>query len=112
MLPMDIKSADFSVGDQKLPAVSVSASRDKAGAVHVSLVNLDPNKPQTIAVDLKGLKASGVTGRVLTSPKIQDHNTFETPNKIKPVTFNGASLAANKLNVTLPPVSVVVLELK
>jgi alpha-N-arabinofuranosidase len=112
MLPMDVKSTDFTVGDQKLPAVSVSASRDKAGVVHVSLVNLDPSKPQAISVNLKGLKASGVTGRVLTSPKVQDHNTFEAPNKVKPVTFNGASLAANTLNVTLPPVSVVVLELK
>ena len=111
MLPVDVKSDDYKVENDKLSAVSVSASRDKAGKVHVSLVNIDPNKAQAISVNLKGLQAKGVTGRVLTSAKVQDHNTFESPVKIKPVPFNGAKLNSNDLTVTLPPVSVVVLEL-
>jgi len=111
MLPVDLKADDYEVGKDKLPAVSVSASRDKAGKVHVSLVNINPNKPQDISVNLKGLKASGVTGRVLTSAKVQDHNTFENLNKIKPAAFNGAKVSGDNLTVTLPPVSVVVLEL-
>ena len=111
LLPVDVKSDDYKVGNTELPAVSVSASRDKLGKVHISLVNIDPNKPQEISVNLKGVKASGVTGRMLTSAKMQDHNTFQSPNKIKPVTFTGAKLNGDNLTVTLPPVSVVVLEL-
>ncbi|MVM28904.1 alpha-N-arabinofuranosidase [Spirosoma sp. HMF4905] len=111
MLPIDIKSEDFTLDNQKLPAVSVSASRDKAGKVHVSLVNIDPTKPQEISVDLKGVKAAGLTGRILTSASVHDHNTFENLTKIKPVAFNGAKLSGDNLTVTLPPVSVVVLEL-
>ena len=111
MLPVDVKSDDYEVDKDKLPAVSVSASRDKAGKTHISLVNIDPNKPQEISVNLKGLKASGVTGRILTSAKVHDHNTFENLTKIKPVAFNGAKLSGDNLTVTLPPVSVVVLEL-
>ncbi|GAB4042879.1 alpha-N-arabinofuranosidase [Spirosoma litoris] len=111
MLPVDVKSADFVLDKEKLPAVSVSASRDKAGKVHISLVNIDPTKPQEISVDLKGLKAAGLTGRILTSANVHDHNTFDNLTKIKPVAFNGAKIEGDNLTVTLPPVSVVVLEL-
>ena len=54
LLPIDIKSDNYEVGKYKLPAVSVSASRDKAGKTHISLVNIDMNKPQKISVSLKG----------------------------------------------------------
>lgn len=111
MLPVTVKSEDYTLNNQKLPAVSVSASRDKAGKVHVSLVNIDPSKPQEISVDLKGLKATGLTGRILTSANVRDHNTFENLTKVKPAAFNGAKLSGDKLTVNLPPVSVVVLEL-
>ncbi|AEI49750.1 alpha-N-arabinofuranosidase [Runella slithyformis] len=112
MLPVAVQSNDYVVGNEKLPAVSVSASRDKNGLTHVSLVNIDPNKPQEITVNLRGMKASGVTGRILTSAKVQDYNSFENPGKVQPASFNGANLNGEVLKVKLPPVSVVVLELK
>jgi alpha-N-arabinofuranosidase len=40
------------------------------------------------------------------------HNTFERPDSVRPVSFNGAELIGNKLSVTLPPKSVVVLYLQ
>jgi alpha-N-arabinofuranosidase len=112
MLPVAVQSNDYVVGNEKLPAVSVSASRDKNGLTHVSLVNIDPNKPQEITVNLRGMKASGVTGRILTSAKVQDYNSFENPSKVQPASFNGANVSGDVLKVKLPPVSVVVLELK
>lgn len=112
MLPVEVKSNDYTFGNENLPAISVSASRDKNGAVHVSLVNIDPTKSQDITINVTGVNASGVTGRILTSAKVQDYNTFENPAKIQPAAFNGASLKTNVLTVKLPPVSVVVLELK
>lgn len=112
MLPVEVQSNDYTFGNEKLPAISVSASRDKSGAVHVSLVNIDPNKAQDITINVTGVSASGVTGRILTSAKVQDYNTFENPGKIQPAAFSGSSLKNNVLTVKLPPVSVVVLELK
>ena len=112
MLPVEVQSNDYTFGNEKLPAISVSASRDKNGAVHVSLVNIDPTKAQDITINVTGVNASAVTGRILTSAKVQDYNTFENPGKIQPAAFSGASLQKNVLTVKLPPVSVVVLELK
>jgi alpha-N-arabinofuranosidase len=106
-----IKSNDYVYKGKKLPAVSASASKDSLGRTHVSLVNIDPNKSQDITVNL-GTNYTSLTGRILTSGKLQDHNTFDNPNKVKPATFNGASLKGNTLTVKLPPFSVVVLEMK
>lgn len=112
LLPITIKTKDYALGKQKLPAVSCSASRDSLGVTHISLVNIDAKNAQDITLNLKGGKYTGVTGRILTSGKVEDHNTFENPEKIKPATFNGASLKGTTLSVKLPPFSVVVLELK
>lgn len=111
-LPVEIKTNDYVVGTEKLPAVSVSASKDKAGVIHVSLTNIDINKGQEISINIKGLKAKTVSGRVLASAKVQDFNSFENPNKITPTAFKGATLAGDVLKVSLPATSVVVLELK
>jgi alpha-N-arabinofuranosidase len=112
LLPISIKTNDYTLGNKKLPAVSCSASRDSLGVTHISLVNIDAKNAQDISLNLKGGKYTGVTGRILASGKVQDYNTFENPDKIKPVTFNGAALKGTNLTVKLPPCSVVVLELK
>lgn len=39
------------------------------------------------------------------------HNTFATPDSVRPAAFTGASLAGNRLTLTLLAKSVVVLEL-
>jgi len=110
-LPLDLKSNDYLFEGKKLPAVSVSASRDSNGLTHISLVNIDVKNPQELTIDLQGAKFTSVSGRILTSTKIQDHNTFEVPDKVKPEVFKGATLGAN-LKVKLPPFCIVVLELK
>jgi len=111
-LPLDLSSSNYTYGTEKLPAISVSASKDKAGLTHISLTNIDSKNNQEITIDLRGGKFSSVTGRILNSPKLQDHNTFEQPELVKPVPFKQATLSGNALKVTLPAHSVVVLELK
>jgi len=111
-LPLSISGGDYTFGSEKLPAISASASKNKAGLVHVSLVNIDPKNVKEISIELRGGKYASVSGRILTSAKLQDHNTFEKPDAVKPVAFKQASLSSNVLKVTLPAHSVVVLELK
>jgi alpha-N-arabinofuranosidase len=112
LLPLDLKTGDYTFGNDNLPAVSASASKDAQGLTHISLVNIDANKAQDITIDIRGGKYTGVTGRILTSGKIQDFNSFEQPSKIKPGVFKDATLTSNSLKIKLPAHSVVVLELK
>ena len=112
LIPLTIKSKDYVFGKEKLPAVSASASKDSTGLVHISLVNIDPKNTQDISIDLQGGNLKTVTGRILASAKLQDYNSFEAPDKIKPASFTGANLKGKSLSVKMPPFSVVVLELK
>jgi alpha-N-arabinofuranosidase len=112
MIPLTISSNDYSLGEKKLKAISASASKDKNGIVHISLVNIDSKNEQEVIIDLGDLPAKSVTGRILRSDKLQDHNTFDVPGKIKPIAFNKAALNGKNLTVKLPPFSVVVLEIK
>jgi alpha-N-arabinofuranosidase len=63
-------------------------------------------------VKLAGLAAKTVAGRVLTAPAMTTHNTFEAPDTVKPVAFDGAALKGDVLEVRLPAKAVVVLVLK
>jgi alpha-N-arabinofuranosidase len=112
MIPVKLITNDYTLGTEKLPAVSVSASKDKDGVTHISLVNIDASKAQDITVNVNGGKYSVVSGRILTSKKLQDFNSFNDPGKIQPGEFKDAKLSGNSLQVKLPPFSVVVLTLK
>nr|WP_246026389.1 alpha-N-arabinofuranosidase [Oleiharenicola lentus] len=110
-LKLDLKTPDYVFGAEKLPVVSASASRNAAGKIHLSLVNLHPSDAVTVSTTLEGVKPGAVSGRILTADAMDARNTFEAPETVKPVAFTGAKLAGGQLTVTLPAKSVVVLEL-
>jgi len=112
LLPTDINCAPYDHGDESIPAISVSASRDDKGQVHLSLCNLDPGREMSISCELRGMKPTSATGRVLTAEAINTHNTFDHPESVKPVTFAGVTLAGNALLLNLPAKSIVVLEIQ
>jgi alpha-N-arabinofuranosidase len=111
LVPAQVISDDFVMGEERIPAVSASASIDEPGKMHISLTNIDHNNSRKVEIDIKGYKAKKVNGRILTSAKIQDHNTFDNPEKVVPKAYNEASLSKGNLVVDMPPNSVIVLEL-
>jgi alpha-N-arabinofuranosidase len=112
MLPMELDVSDYTFGNASVPAVNVSASEDDAGRIHISLCNLDPNTKAEVRCALEGAEPKEVSGRVLTSEKMTDHNTFENPDVVRPAIFNDFKLNGNILTTTLPSKSVVVLEIR
>ncbi len=112
-LPMDLICDKAKVRDNReVPMVSASASKDKSGRIHISLANIDVDNAQNITLDLQGQKIKNVNGRILTSASINDHNTFEKPDVVKPASFNGAKIEKGQLKVNLPAKSIVVLEVE
>jgi alpha-N-arabinofuranosidase len=112
LLPSDLQSVDYSSGDKTIPAVSASASRDKAGKIHVTLCNLNPNQSADVTCELQGAKATKLSGRILTAPEMNAHNTFDQPDSVKPAEFNTFKVTDNGFVTTLPAKSVVVLEVE
>src|SRR6202011_4689394 len=99
------------LGDASVPALHASASRDKADRLHLSIVNLDPNRGAQVSLKVTGAASGAVTGRVLTAPAMNAINTFATPDVVKPVAFTAIKVQGDVIALTLPSKSVVVLEI-
>jgi alpha-N-arabinofuranosidase len=111
-LPVDLKCRDYTFKEEKIPALSVSASRDKNGTVHITLCNLDPRQEAKIACELRGQNLKKASGRILTSENMTAHNTFKKSDLIHPVDFKALKLSSSRIMVSLPPKSVVVLAIE
>ena len=109
-LDMHARLEDYAFGEAAIPAISASASRDAKRKVHLTLSNSNPNKPIEVSVDLRGDEFTTVTGRVLTGEAINAHNTFEAPEAIRLVGFDGVTMRRNMLTIAMPAKSVVGLE--
>jgi alpha-N-arabinofuranosidase len=111
LIPLTLESPEYQYGDESLTAISASASKDKDGKTHVSLVNIHPETPIQVSISLEGVVGKKVKGSVLSSKEINSHNTFENPNEVVPVEFSGAKIKNGVLELILPSKSVVVLEI-
>ena len=111
LLPTKLETDTYEFEGKPIPALNASASRDEQGRIHVTLCNLDPNRKAAVACRIEGAEVSRVAGRVLTADTITAHNTFDRPDIVRPVPFDGARLSRGTLSMTLPPRSVTVIEL-
>ncbi len=112
MIPVKFNANKLKFAGGEMDAISVSASRNAEGKMHITLVNIDPEKSQSVTGILNGLAAKKVTGKILSSAKINDHNTFEAPNTVGIKDFKGAKVNGSQLTVELPAASVVQLEIQ
>lgn len=108
-LPSELQCAEYSVGASGIPGVSASVSRDSTGEIHLTLCNLNPNRPAEVACTLQGAAAHQLAGFVLTAADMNARNTFEQPDAVKPAPFSAFKLSEGGFTTTLPPKSVVVL---
>jgi len=112
LLPCDLTCPPYRHGGKEIAGVSVSASRDMSGKIHISLCNPDPDNPLYLDCELSGKTTKRVSGRVLTAPAMNSHNTFRNPDNISPAEFNDFRLKHGMLTLTLPAKSVVMLEIE
>jgi alpha-N-arabinofuranosidase len=111
-LPLAIKdNASYTLGATTIPGVSASAARAKDGKVYLALVNTDPSKSVDVAVNVAGTMVKGAAGKVLTSATMDAHNTFQSPQAIKPAAFS-ARAAGGKLAIKVPAKAVMVVALE
>lgn len=111
-IPLSYKAAEYtSESGRHLPEISLTASRDKEGAIHVSIANPMLDKEQTIILDFEELKPKNVTGEILKSEKINDYNDFGKAPTVVPSEFNGFKAKADQLIITVPAASIITLSL-
>jgi len=111
-LPLTVQSPDYVVGEVRQAAVDVTAARDASGAVHVALVNLDPDDGAEVALTLDGFSGGAIAGQLLTAARMDAHNSFDAPEAVRPAAFRGARWRDGRLQVAMPAKSLVVLTLR
>ncbi|MDZ7338451.1 MAG: alpha-N-arabinofuranosidase [candidate division KSB1 bacterium] len=113
LLPIQVTCEDYTFGGMTLPAVSASASRDSQGRIHVSLANINPNKGIELEIDFRGTgPLANVRGQIITSEAMNAYNDFGKPEKVNIRPFLGCKLDKGVLRVSLPPKSVVTVEVQ
>ncbi|MRR22726.1 alpha-N-arabinofuranosidase, partial [bacterium] len=108
-LPLHLNCGNYTRDGKEIPALSASASKDKDGAINITVVNVDPGKETELLIDLRGGEFNNVSGRVLKGEALTSHNTFEKSETVRPESMKGARIRNNMLSLYVPPASVVVL---
>ncbi|MCL6603139.1 MAG: alpha-N-arabinofuranosidase [Paenibacillus sp.] len=113
LLDIHLASEVLGEGKEAYPQLSVSASKNDAGQIHISICNLDHKSNANVDLELRGLVGEKVkvTGTTLTSDATDGHNTFDNPDRVAPSEFTSFSLEGTVLKLELSPMSVTVLEL-
>ena len=113
LVPLGLECGQYEFGEESIPSLSASASRDAGGKVHLTLTNLDPNNAADVVCEVRGVDVTSAAARVLTAEAINSYNDFGAGEggRVSPVEFDGAKLEGNTLSIAMPPRSVVALEL-
>ena len=80
-----------------------------SGEIHLAVANLDPHRAAQITVSIRGTTVGKMSGRLLTAPAINAINTFERPDAVQPAPFGDVRAQGNRLQLSVPAKSVVVL---
>lgn len=105
-LPASVAAPEYRHGEASMPMIDVSAARGQDGKLYLALVNVDPSKAAHIDTNLQGR----AVGRLLTATRIDDHNTFDSPDVVHPVPFEGRS-SGDRLGFNLPAKSIAVVRI-
>jgi alpha-N-arabinofuranosidase len=115
-VPVAFASDSLSTTSGRLyPTLSVSASKKEN--LHVSLANPSVDESKTVELEFDSLKPSKVSGEVLIGKgkgieAVKSYNDFEGKSVVAPAPFKDFKTSWKTLKVTLPPASVLVLEIK
>lgn len=112
LIPLNAATPVIKARDgREVPTVSLTASV-KDGVTTISITNTNLTEEAEVNIDLAGIKASKVSGLILTADKVSDYNDFGQPEKVTLHDFKNAKISGGKLTTTLPAKSIVSLTLK
>ena len=92
-------------GEDTVPMLTVSASEDAQGVVHVTAANLSATDTCPVELTLQGGQVTGATGRILTGA-VDAYNDFDAPDRVTIQAMDGITLEDGTVKFTLPACSV------
>ncbi len=105
LVPVTVDAGTYVYRNITLPRVDAVAARARSGRLWLSLTNVDPDR--TVQVEVTAAGAKRAEGEILSSPKVDSVNTFESPATVSPKPFFARS-QGGRLILKLAPHSVTV----
>jgi len=113
MIPVVLQCEAFRLATDSLPALTASASRNAEGILHLSITNIDLRQSKELVCEFTGIRSiQRVSGEILTASAMNAYNDFDKAEAVQPARFDRFKAKANRLQVTMPAKSVVVLEIQ
>ncbi len=112
-LRLGVSGDSFDSGDGSISCLDASCIYStEQGSLTLFMINLSPHDKMTLTVNLHGLEATSVTGKILHHEDLKALNTFENPEIVVTDQFSEVSLNSTDLMTELPAVSLVRLDVK
>ncbi len=112
-VPVDVSCGTLvSAEGRIMEDFSAAASRDAAGALHLSLANPRADKAVTVELAFDALRPGQVSGEILQADRLNAYNDFGKAPAVAPKPYKDAKISGKTLRLTLPAASIVVLEVK
>jgi len=94
-----------------VPSLNESVSIGKDGKLHITLCNLSADTDYDIETVMPDVEVKAVKGEIVTG-EMHEHNTFEDPERVKKMAFDGCTIADGGLKFSIPAASVLHLEVE
>ena len=93
--------------DRECPYVDVTASKNAEGILNITLTNTSLDQKAEVSIEIPSLGKAELSGEILTSKNVQDHNEFDRPDTVRPVGFDDFKIKDGKIIVKMPPMSII-----
>ncbi len=113
LLPTEIVCEDYMDKENRIPAISASASKNKEGLIHITVTNVNPNKELNTVLTLEGIEDFKViSSEIITADEMNAYNDFGKEEAISLKKFDDFKQGNQSITATLPPKSIVLVTLQ
>jgi len=115
LLPTKVSVEPYTENGESIPSLSVSASQNDKGEIHISIANVNPNKLINTFISLNLTEADQIDfieGEIITSDKMNSINEFGKEPIVQSKQFSDFKLMKNGIEVYVPSKSVLLLKIK
>jgi alpha-N-arabinofuranosidase len=108
LVPYRMSSEEYTLGDQSIPAIHTSCSKDKFGMMHLTMANLNPNYGTNMECIVEGKESIKVTNvEIITAGSMNAFNDFGSSEAVNIRPFDDVFAEDNKLTINMPPRSII-----
>ncbi|MEZ4810110.1 MAG: alpha-L-arabinofuranosidase C-terminal domain-containing protein [Allomuricauda sp.] len=112
-LPVEAHVETYSMESGEVPSISLSASKDASGTIHVTLTNVNPKKDMELIIDFIGdVKMDTVEAEIITAATMNSFNDFGKKEEVFSNGFKDFKKGNKTIAAHIPSKSVVLFKVK